>query len=82
LSDLRARGFDAALGASYLRERSVLTELRDAHVVSVRDRVVEGDRLAIDMDFVGGGSLRDAHRVHYLTIHAHRWLNQWALKPR
>jgi serine/threonine-protein kinase len=44
----------------FVRERSVLLGLRHPHIVAVRDLVVEGPRLAIVMDFVPGGSLRDA----------------------
>jgi len=50
---------DQDLVGRFVRERSILTGLRHSHVVAVRDLVVEGDRLAIIMDFVDGGSLRD-----------------------
>ena len=50
---------DQDLVGRFVRERSILTGLRHPHVVAVRDLVVEGDRLAIIMDFVDGGSLRD-----------------------
>jgi len=50
---------DQDLVGRFIRERSILTGLRHPHVVAVRDLVVEGDRLAIIMDFVDGGSLRD-----------------------
>ncbi|PZE82682.1 serine/threonine-protein kinase [Curtobacterium sp. MCBD17_032] len=43
----------------FVRERSVLLALRHPSIVRVRDLVVEGDRLAIVMDLVGGGSARD-----------------------
>jgi len=50
---------DDALVERFVRERSILVGLRHPNVVAVRDLVVEGDRLAIVMEFVGGGSLRD-----------------------
>ncbi|GAA1493556.1 serine/threonine-protein kinase [Curtobacterium herbarum] len=43
----------------FVRERSVLLALQHPSIVRVRDLVVEGDRLAIVMDLVGGGSARD-----------------------
>lgn len=45
--------------ARFVTERSVLTELRHPNIVSVRDLVVEGDRIAIIVDYAPGGSLRD-----------------------
>ena len=51
---------DPSLVERFVRERSVLLGLRDSHIVTVRDMVVEGARLAIVMDYVAGGSLRDA----------------------
>lgn len=54
---------DRDLVGRFIQERSVLVGLRHPNLVSVRDLVVEGDRLAIVMDFVDGGSLRDALRV-------------------
>jgi serine/threonine-protein kinase len=50
---------DAELVGRFVRERSILTGLRHPQVVTVRDLVVEGDRLAIVMDLVDGGTLRD-----------------------
>ncbi|MDR6986388.1 serine/threonine-protein kinase [Paenarthrobacter nitroguajacolicus] len=50
---------DPSLVERFVRERSVLLGLKDSHIVTVRDMVVEGERLAIVMDFVAGGSLRD-----------------------
>lgn len=47
----------------FLRERSILIKLRHENVVAVTDLVVEGDRLAIVMEYVDGGSLRDVLRV-------------------
>ncbi|MFM9429143.1 serine/threonine-protein kinase [Arthrobacter sp. MP_2.3] len=51
---------DPSLVERFVRERSVLLGLRDSHIVTVRDMVVEGPRLAIVMDYIAGGSLRDA----------------------
>ena len=51
---------DPSLVERFVRERSVLLGLQDSHIVMVRDMVVEGPRLAIVMDYVAGGSLRDA----------------------
>ncbi|WP_255505847.1 serine/threonine-protein kinase [Mycetocola sp. JXN-3] len=50
---------DPQLVERFIRERSVLLALRHPNIVAVRDLVVEGDRLAIVMDFVSGGTLRD-----------------------
>lgn len=50
---------DAGLVERFVRERSVLLSLRHPSIVRVRDLVVEGDRLAIVMDLVPGGSVRD-----------------------
>ena len=51
---------DPSLVERFVRERSVLLGLQDSRIVPVRDMVVEGARLAIVMDYVAGGSLRDA----------------------
>jgi len=53
---------DGDLVGRFVRERSILTGLRHPNIVTVRDLVVEGDRLAIVMDFVEGGSLREVLR--------------------
>ncbi|WP_434995857.1 serine/threonine-protein kinase [Arthrobacter sp. Ld5] len=53
---------DPALVERFVRERSVLLGLQDPSIVSVRDMVVEGARLAIVMDYVAGGSLREVVR--------------------
>lgn len=50
---------DTTLVERFVRERSILTGLRHPNIVTVRDLVVEGDRLAIVMDYIGGGSLRE-----------------------
>ena len=51
---------DPSLVERFVRERSILIGLRHPNIVAVRDLVVEGDRLAIVMDYLDGGSLRDA----------------------
>ena len=43
----------------FIRERSVLIGLRHANIVAVRDLVVEGATLAIVMDYIPGGTLRE-----------------------
>lgn len=53
---------DRDLVGRFVQERSVLTTLRHPAVVAVRDLVVEGERLAIVMEHVDGGSLRDVLR--------------------
>jgi serine/threonine-protein kinase len=55
---------DPTLVERFVRERSVLLGLQDPHIVTVRDMVVEGPRLAIVMDFVAGGSLRDTLKAN------------------
>ncbi len=55
---------DRDLVARFVQERSVLTGLRHPNLVAVRDLVVEGDRLAIVMDYVDEGSVRDLLRDH------------------
>lgn len=50
---------DTGLVERFVRERSVLLGLRHENIVEVRDLVVEGSTLAIVMEFVPGGSLRD-----------------------
>ncbi|MBP3037629.1 serine/threonine protein kinase [Arthrobacter sp. zg-ZUI100] len=50
---------DPSLIERFVRERSVLLALKDSSIVTVRDMVVEGARLAIVMDYIAGGSLRD-----------------------
>lgn len=53
---------DDTLVERFVRERSILVGLRHPNVVGIRDLVVEGERLAIVMEYVGGGSLRDTLR--------------------
>lgn len=50
---------DPDLIERFIRERSLLLTLHHPNIVAVRDLVVEGDRLAIVMDLVAGGSLRE-----------------------
>ena len=50
---------DPGLVERFVCERSVLVSLRHPGIVRVRDLVVEGDRLAIVMDLVPGGSVGD-----------------------
>lgn len=50
---------DHTLVERFIRERSVLITLRHPSIVAVRDFVVEGNTLAIVMDYIPGGSLRD-----------------------
>lgn len=50
---------DPQIVERFVRERSVLLALQHPSIVRVRDLVVEGDRLAIVMDLVRGGSARD-----------------------
>ncbi|AAT89629.1 serine/threonine kinase [Leifsonia xyli subsp. xyli str. CTCB07] len=51
---------DPTLVERFIRERSVLIGLRHPGIVAVRDLVVEGETLAIVMDHIHGGSMRDA----------------------
>src|SRR2546430_8615383 len=44
--------------ARFLQERSILTGLRHPNLVAVHDLVVEGETVAIVMDLVRGGDLR------------------------
>lgn len=50
---------DSSVVEMFVRERSVLLGLDHPRIVTIRDMVVEGDKLAIVMDFCDGGSLRD-----------------------
>lgn len=49
---------DAAVVARFVQERSILLGLSGPHLVRVRDLVVEGDTLAIVMEYVPGSDLR------------------------
>ncbi|MFI7601930.1 serine/threonine-protein kinase [Actinoplanes sp. NPDC049681] len=46
----------------FVQERSILKMLRHEHIVGVRDLFSVGESLALAMDFVGGGSLRERLR--------------------
>lgn len=50
---------DPAVVEHFVRERSVLMALEHPHIVTVHDMVVEGNKLALIMDYFAGGSLRD-----------------------
>lgn len=50
---------DTAVVERFVRERSVLLSLKHQHIVAVHDLVVEGQTLALVMDYCAGGSLRD-----------------------
>lgn len=54
-----AHAQDPALVERFVRERSVMLGLRHRNIVEVRDLVVEGETLAIVMEFLPGGSVRD-----------------------
>ncbi|QYC44135.1 Serine/threonine-protein kinase PrkC [Nonomuraea coxensis DSM 45129] len=49
---------DADLVLRFVQERNVMRALRHPNIVTVRDFVIEGDRLALVMDLVEGGDLR------------------------
>lgn len=53
---------DPELVGRFIQERSILLKLTHPSIVRVHDLVVEGDRLAIVMDLVLGGDLRDVVR--------------------
>ncbi|WP_159613745.1 serine/threonine-protein kinase [Glutamicibacter sp. JC586] len=55
---------DSDLVEKFIKERSVLLSLQHENIVVARDLVVEGDQLAIVMDLVEGGTLRDALQSH------------------
>ncbi|MER6944839.1 protein kinase [Nonomuraea sp. NPDC000554] len=50
-------GAEPDVVARFVRERTVLVRLRHPAIVSIRDFVLEGDRIAIVMDLVSGGDL-------------------------
>lgn len=53
---------DPEIVARFVQERSILIGLRHPNIVQVLDLVVEGDNLAIVMEYVGGGSLGQYRR--------------------
>lgn len=58
----REHADDDELVGRFVRERSLLGRLQHRGVVGVRDLVVEGGRIAIVMELVSAGSLRDRLR--------------------
>ena len=54
---------DPGLVARFVNERSIMMGLRHPGIVSVTDLVVDGEDLAIVMEYVEGGSLRDVLRA-------------------
>jgi serine/threonine-protein kinase len=56
---------DPKVVARFVQERSIMLGVAGDHVVRVHDMVVEGDKLAIVMDYVPDGNLRS-----YLAAHA------------
>ncbi len=50
---------DSEIVARFIQERTILLTIRGPHVVSVRDLVLDDDRLAIVMELVDGKDLRD-----------------------
>ena len=50
---------DVAVVARFVQERSLLMDLRHQNIVQVEDLVVEGDNVAIVMELVEGGSIRN-----------------------
>ncbi|MEP7160438.1 MAG: protein kinase [Dermatophilaceae bacterium] len=55
---------DAAVVQRFVQERGVLASIHHPHVVQVHDLVVEGDTLAIVMDYVNGQDLGSDLRTH------------------
>ena len=53
------RANDPGILTRFVRERTALLRFRHPNVVTLRDMVVEGDRLALVMDYVAGGDLAD-----------------------
>jgi serine/threonine-protein kinase len=54
---------DPDILARFVQERTVLLGLRHPNLVSIHNMVVEDDRLALVMDFVGGGDLQRLQRA-------------------
>ncbi|GLX00619.1 serine/threonine-protein kinase [Microtetraspora sp. NBRC 16547] len=55
---------DQDLVLRFVQERNVMRTLRHPNIVTVRDFVIEGERLALVMDLVDGGDLRTLLRQH------------------
>lgn len=51
-------GRDAAVVRQFVQERQILTSIQHPNLTTVHDLVVEGDTLAIVMEYVDGGDLR------------------------
>src|ERR1700748_2907044 len=52
---------DPGTVSRFVRERTALLRFRHPNVVTLHDMIVEGDRLALVMDFIASGDL-DAYR--------------------
>ncbi len=55
---------DSDVVRRFVQERALLASIHHPHVVQVHDLVVEGDTLAIVMDYVNGHDLRAELRMH------------------
>ncbi|MFI9597194.1 protein kinase [Nonomuraea sp. NPDC052265] len=55
---------DQDLVLRFVQERNVLRTLRHPNIVTMRDFVIEGERLALVMDLVEGGDLRGLLQQH------------------
>ncbi|MFC5833168.1 serine/threonine-protein kinase [Nonomuraea insulae] len=55
---------DQDLVLRFVQERNVMRTLRHPHIVTMRDFVIEGERLALVMDLVEGGDLRTLLQRH------------------
>jgi serine/threonine-protein kinase len=59
---------DPAAVTRFVRERTALVKFRHPNVVTLRDMIVEGDRLALVMDLIDGGDLSAYRRNSGGTI--------------
>src|SRR5262249_45597543 len=59
---------DPDVVARFLRERTLLRALSHPHLVTVHDLVVEGDNLAVVMEFVHGRDLRQLAKPRELDV--------------
>ena len=57
-----------AMMARFASERTALLRFRHPHVVLLHDIIVEGERLALVMDYVDGGDLDDLRRRRGGTV--------------
>ncbi|WP_162641904.1 serine/threonine-protein kinase [Streptosporangium sp. 'caverna'] len=71
---------DQDLVLRFVQERTVMRTLRHPNIVTVRDFVIEGERLALVMDLVEGGDLRTLlrRRGTLLPVEAARLMAQVA----